>query len=57
MASFSYYDIGNYQWTNYKYHTETIILMRQNFNFKEAFKVAIGMSLYHDFYGGCYEFN
>ena len=23
---------------------ETIILMRQNFNFKEAFKVAIGMS-------------
>ena len=24
---------------------ETIILMRQNFNFKEAFKVAIGMSL------------
>ena len=36
---------------------ETIILMRQNFNFKEAFKVAIGMVYIDDFYGGYYEFN
>ena len=44
MASLSYYDTSNYNGLITSIILETIILLKQDFNFSQALKTALGMS-------------